>query len=80
MDGHVVGVAFNPDRAGVLAQDVGDAGEGGLGARLDGGRAAVEETDLAQADHQAIGFHVQRDLIARDFGSQRLLQFGCEWR
>ena len=57
---------------------LGDAARMRPRARLDGGRSAVEETDLAQADHQTVGFHVEGNLIAPDLAGQRFLQFAAD--
>src|SRR6266702_2393162 len=63
MDGDVVGVAFNAEIAADRDEDRADTIEGFQGAGAQGGRAAVEKSNLTQAEHKAFGRFAQRDRV-----------------
>src|SRR5208337_2034150 len=78
VDGGVIGVALDPQAIITLAEDAGDAVEGGLGGGFHLGRAALEKAHLAQTDDQAIRVALQEDFLALDFGNERGFQFGLQ--
>ena len=59
VDGNIVGVALDAQVVRRRAQPLGDLASTSAGLRLGRGRAGIEESRFAQADHQPIAAHLE---------------------
>ncbi len=78
MDGNVVGVALDAQAVVALAEHAGNAVESGYGGGLHLGGTALEKTNLAQTNDQAVGLADHGNFLALDFAGERGLEFGLK--
>ena len=77
VDGNIVGVALDAEVASDRGEDEGETIKGIHGAGAQGCRAAFEESDLAQTEHESFGVSTHGDGVVFKLGGEAAFELSA---